>query len=203
MTEVRRALLLSLAVLCGCPNNDRPPGDEAMGVYNLRAEPVSLTCGLPRIPNNFPANGFDFSGTLSRFRDGGAVFLTLDGISRDAGFDGQIAYSTHSAPRTFTLPDGGNCAPTPMECEMRVVETIVVALLSKSQSAALGDKCPANALDGGLPGPDAGASLPGSAATGFDSVRACGDLYEQIVGIGNCDPLCACLLKFRLAGDRK
>lgn len=191
----RRLLLCAVAALAGCLPNDRPPGDEAMGVYNLVADPVSRVCALPDIP----ANSFPFSATLSRFRDGGAVYLTLNGISRDAGFDGQVASSSHSASRTFALADGGSCS----SCEMRVVETIVVALLSKSQSAALGDKCPANALDGGLPGPDAGATLPGSTATGFDSVRACGDLYEQILGTGTCDPACACLLKYRLSGDRK
>lgn len=191
----RLLALLLTAALCGCPNNDRPPGDENMGLYQLRAEPVSIVCGLPDIPNN----GFDFAGTFSRFRDGGAVFLTLNGISRDAGFDGQIASSSHSAPRGFSLPDAGTCAP----CEMRVIETIVVALLSKSQSAAVGDRCPPNPLDGGLPGLDAGVTLPGSTAAGFDSVRACGELYEEIVGTGTCDPLCSCLLKYRVTGDRK
>lgn len=171
-----------------------------MGLYQFRAEPVSVACGLPDIPGH----GFDFAGTFSRFRDGGAVYLTLNGIPRDAGFDGQIVTSSHAASRTFKLPDGGPCAPTP-SCEMRVVETLSVALLSKSQSAAVGDKCPAAPLDGGLPQPqpDAGVTLPGSTETGFDSVRACGDLFEEIVGTGGCDPLCACLLQYRLVGERK
>ena len=190
-----RALpLLLAALLLGCPV-DGPPGDENMGLYQFRAEPLSISCGLPDIPNN----GFDFSGTFSRFRDGGAVFLTLNGLSRDAGFDGQIVTSSHSAPRTFELPDGGHCAP----CEMRVVETMSIALLSKSQSAAVGDRCPDNPLDGGVPGEDAAVTRPGSTVTGFDAVRACGDLFEEIVGTGTCDPLCACLLQYRLVGERK
>lgn len=190
--------LLPLAVcaaLLGCPENERTPGDENMGTYQFHAEPTSLACGLPDIPNN----GFDFTGTFSRFRDGGAVFLTLNEIARDAGFDGQVAYSAHSAPRTFALPDAGSCAP----CQMRVIETIQVALLSKSQSSAVGDKCPPNPLDGGVPGADGGVQLPGSTATGFDSVRACGALSEEITGTGTCDPLCACLLTYRLTGERK
>ena len=194
----RLALLLTSLALMGCPADDGPPGDENMGLYQFRAEPVplSVSCGLPGIPNT----GFDFSGTVSRFRDGGAVFLTLNGISRDAGFDGQIITSSHSAPRTFKLLDGGQCAA---HCDMRVVETLRVALLSQSQNAAVSDRCPANPLDGGVPGVDAGVKRPGSTETGFDSVRACGDLLEDIVGIGMCDPLCSCQLKYKLSGDRK
>lgn len=194
---MKRVLLaLTCCALCGCPAEDAVPGDENMGLYQFHAEPQSLVCGLP----DLPANGFDFAGTYSRFRDGGAVFLTLNGISRDAGFDGQVITSSHSAPRTFKLPDGGSCAP----CEMRVVETIAVALLSKSQSSAVFDRCPADPLDGGLPGPDAGVTLPGSTSTGFDSVRACGTLYEQIISEGvACDPICSCLLQFRVVGERK
>ena len=191
-----RVLLTATAVLlCGCPVNDGVPGNENMGVYQFRAEPVSVACTLPGIADN----GFEFSGTFSRFRDGGATFLTLNGLSRDAGFDGQVVSSSHSAPRSFGLSDGGSCAP----CEMRVVETLSVALLSKSQSAAVGDRCPANPLDGGVPSDDARVTLPGSTATGFDAVRACGELLEQISGTGPCDPACACLLQYRLTGERK
>ncbi len=191
----RRVLILAVFGLCGCPADDGPPGDENMGLYQFRAEPLSLACGLPDIPNA----GFDFAGTLSRFRDGGPVFLTLNGISRDAGFDGQILTSSHAAPRTFKLPDGGSCAP----CQMRVIETLSIALLSKSQSSAVGDRCPPNPLDGGVPSPDSGVTLPGSTQTGFDAVRACGDLYEEITGDGTCDPACACVLKYQLVGERK
>ena len=166
-----------------------------MGLYQFHAEPVSRVCSLP----NLPTVGFDFAGTFSRFRDGGAVFLTLNGIPRDAGFDGQIITSSHSASRGFELPDGGSCKA----CDMKVIETLSVALLSKSQSSAVGDKCPEHPLDGGVPGLDAGVTLPGSTETGFDSVRACGDLLEEIVGEGSCDPLCACLLTYRLEGERK
>jgi hypothetical protein len=34
-------------------------------------------------------------------------------------------------------------------------------------------------------------------------VRACGDVTEEIVGTGTCDPLCACVLTYRLTGERK
>ncbi len=190
----RLSLILTLA-LCGCPVDDSPPGDENMGIYQFRAEPVATSCTLL----NIATNGFDFSGTFSRFRDGGAVYLTLNGISRDAGFDGQVVRSAHSAPRTFTMPDGGMCRP----CEMRVIETFAVALLSKSQNSAVGDTCPGNPLDGGIPSNDAGIRPPGSTETGFDAVRACGDLYEEIVGTPQCDPICACSLQYRLVGERK
>ena len=166
-----------------------------MGLYQFRAEPLARDCSLADIPSY----GFDFPGTFSRFRDGGGVFLSLNGIARDAGFDGQIARSTHSAPRTFTLPDGGQCSPR----DTQMVETLTVALLSSSQSQAVGDRCPGNPLDGGIPGEDAGVQRPGSTPTGFDSVRACGELLEQIVATGDADPLCTCQLRYRLTGDRK
>ncbi len=193
---MRIVFVTAALALCGCPADPGPPGDENMGLYQFHAEPVMISCGLPDISSA----SFDFSGTYSRFRDGGGVFLTINDLSRDAGFDGQVVTSSHSAPRTFKLPDGGTCSTT---CEMRVVETLKVALLSKSQSTAVGDRCPANPLDGGVPNDDAGVRLPGSTETGFDAVRACGDLFEEIVGIGTCDPLCACLLQYRLTGERK
>lgn len=195
---MKPAAVLCLGFCCGCLTQDRPPGDEIMGTYGFHAEWIPAPfCGLPDISTA----SIDFAGTFSRFRDGGAVFLTLNGVPRDAGFDGQIATSTHAAARTFLLPDSGSCAP----CDMKLVETLAVALLSRSQSQALGDRCPSNPLDGGVPGPDAGVTFPGTTPTGFDSVRACGELHEQIVATGACDPLCSagCQLDYVLTGDRR
>ncbi len=196
---MRRWLLLALGV-SACPGTVRPPGDEAMGSYAFHAEwiPTDPACVL----RDVSSSPIDFTGSFSRFRDGGGVFLTLNDVPRDAGFDGQIVTSTHSAPRTFSLADGGTCGG----CQMRLYESLTVALLSKSQSAALGDKCPPNPLDGGIPGPDAGVSLPGSTSTGFDAVRACGILQEHIVGTGSCDPDCnspSCQLDYVLTGARQ
>ena len=128
------ALLLLSALVCACPGSDKPPGDEVMGTYSFRAVGLSAPCGLPDISSE----GFDFTGSLSRFRDGGPVFLILNGVPRPATFDGQIASSSHSAARTFALPDGGDCK----SCEMRLVETLTVALVSQSQSERLGDARP-------------------------------------------------------------
>ena len=191
------SLLPVSLLLCGCPPSDRLPGDENLGTYALTAEGLSAGCGLKDIA----ATGFDFTATVTRFRDGGRAFVTLNGITGDAGFDGQIVSTTRTAARTFTLPDGGNCAPG---CDMRLVESMSFALLSKSQSAALFERCPANPLDGGIPSEDAGVTLPGSTSTGFDSVRVCGELHEDIVGVGSCDPLCnSCQLQYRLTGERR
>ena len=169
-----------------------------MGTYQFRATPVSVACPLPEAVKDSDINGINFAATFSRFSDGGAVLVTLRNVSRAGAFDGQVLTSTYSAPRNFTLPDGGRCA-----CEMRIVETISVALLSKSQSSAVGERCPEAALDGGIPKADAGVSLPGTTQFGFDCVRACGDLVDEVVGDGNCDPLCACSLRYSLVGDRK
>lgn len=188
---------LWLAGCGGCSTDVKPPGDEVMGNYLFHAQGTSKLCSLPDI-----ATAFDFSGTLSRNKDGGGVFLTLNGTIHDAGFDGQIALSINSSATSYGFADGGSCMP----CDMKVTETLVVALLSKSQSAALGDKCPDNPLDGGVPSenPDAGITRPGSTDSGFDAVRACGELHENIGGSGFCDPICnSCVLNYRLTGERK
>ena len=195
---------LACLLLLGCPSAEKPPGDESLGSYGFHAQWISTEppCQLPDI-SSAP---IDFVGTFTRFRDGGGIFLTLNGVPRDAGFDGQIITSTHSATRTFALPDGGSCAP----CEMKLVETLTVALLSKSQedrvSALFGETCPPSPLDGGVPGEDAGVKLPSSAPVGFDAVQACGILEEHIEGSGKCDPLCnseSCKLNYVLTGARQ
>lgn len=187
----------------GCSTDVKPPGDELMGNYLFHAEGTSKVCGLPDI-----VASSDFGATVSRFRDGGAVFLTLNGAVYDAGFDGQIVLSINTRSADYTLVDGGSCAA----CNMKVTETFVVALLSKSQSAKLGEMCPPNPLDGGVPPEDdAGVTLPGTtwsdagSPTGFDAVRACGELLENIGGTAfNCDPVCnSCVLTYRLTGQRQ
>jgi hypothetical protein len=141
-----------------------------------------------------PQNGFAFVGGYSE--DEGKVWLTLGGAVREAEFDGQVASSTHSAPRQFP------------ECECATVtmsETLKVALLSRSQHLAAGSACPPNPLDGGVPAPDpdAGVTPPGRTDRGlFDAVRACGELIDEIVPGDGC--VCAgCTVRYSVEGRRK
>lgn len=204
----RLALALSsLLAACDCGGSGPSfPGDENLGSYALHAEGLFAACTLPDLPVSF-----DFQATLSRFRDGGLVFVTLNGASFDAGFDGQIIKYTQTASDSFYLADGGTC-----QCTMKVQNTLTLALLSASQSRALGEMCPDDALDGGVPGDnldggsledagDGGIRLPQRKADGgFDAVRACGELHKTISGTGFCDSNCySCKLVYRITGPRQ
>lgn len=187
--------MMAVSLLAGCPGDVRPLGDENMGTYVFQAQPQVVACQL-----SINADPFTFSGTMSRYRDGGHAFLLLQGINRDAGFDGQVFVSAHTAASALE-----ECKP----CTTQVQETITVALLSKSQSDALGGKCPANPLDGGVPAPnDAGINGPGSTDKGFDSVRACGEMSDVIIATAaqgeTCPEKCtACSFRYQLTGERQ
>lgn len=193
-------LLLLVASLClsGCEGGTlKPPGDELIGTFSLNSKGIFSACSLP----GFPAN-YDFEGTFSQLTDGGGTFFTVGSEQFAASFDGQFASYGQTLAREFQLADGGNCG----QCEMKQVQTATLALLSESQSRALGDDCPATALDGGVPGADedAGITLPRRIDGGFDAVRACGELQVLITGEGFCDPACySCRLQYRVSGPRR
>jgi hypothetical protein len=162
-----RILLLTFGLFAaGCSADTPPPGDEILGAYDFTATPLTYDCALVDVPDG----GFTFTATLSRFRDAGTAFFTLGGVSRDAGWDGQIFTSPASAPRVFS--DCSSCSTT-------LDELFSVALLSRSQNAAAQELCPANALDGGLPSGEL-IVRPDSSPSGFDAVRACGELNEAV-----------------------
>ena len=179
----------------GCGSDVKPPGDQVMGTFRLHAKGTFAACSLPGM-----VAAYDFDGTFSRFLDGGRVFFTVDGVSYDGAFDGQIGSYGSTDARSFQLADGGSCSP----CEMKVVQTGKVALLSKSQSKAVGDLCPPSPFDGGVPrDEDAGITLPSTTDAGFDAVLACGEMVVNILGEGFCDPSCySCRLQYRLTGER-
>lgn len=187
-------LLLSSAAVAACTADKPPPGDEILGAYDFTATPLVLDCALVDVPDG----GFTFTATLSRFRDAGAAFFTLGGVSRDAGWDGQIFTSPGSAPRVFS--ECSSCATT-------LEEQLAVALLSRSQNAAAQEVCPANPLDGGLPTGEL-VTKPDSSPAGFDAVRACGELSEAVrtTGVtdaGGCPAACnQCRLRYTLTGVR-
>lgn len=192
----RAALALAL-LLSGCPTV-APPG-EPMGQYALTATPVEReACELEEISGA----EFSFQAVLSGDRDGGRGWVTLNGYTREGTWDGQVLTSEASASRVFVACGG---------CATRLVETLSVALLSRSQSDAVQSQCPPNPLDGGVPAPnpDAGLFPPAQSMSGFDSVLVCGELVTYVVAEveedgGACDPRCSgCRVRYQLRGDRR
>ncbi len=194
---------LTWCLATGCPAT-RAPGDVDLGTYEMHADPVSFEgCELPDAGEGVDAGfllapaGFDFEATFSLEADSGRAFMTIGATARDAGWDGQVLDSTASAQRQFTT-----CAA----CTTVVTETLVVALLSRSQAEPGALACPANPLDGGTPPPDdAGVTGPGLTDAGFDSVLACGELHATVVADGGaCPDVChTCATSFSLQGRRK
>ena len=218
VTPMRAAACAALfVVLAGCPALPPPPGDEKLGEYTIAAEPVraledggvgalrpdgGLWCPLVDIA---PAP-FRFSATVTRESSTGQAWLTLGGgYPRDAGWDGQVVDSSAAVRRLF--PSCGGCRPT------IATERIRFALMSRSQSEAVGRACPANPLDGGVPappGPDGGITGPVPTAEGFDALYACGELEFSVAlqDAGPPEPDCApgcddCVVNYTLVGERR
>jgi len=178
-----------------------------MGAFHFSAQPLLLADGGwdMNCPYNDPSDDipdggtFAFDGTLSWDPTSGQTWFTFQGGTWDAGFDGQNVIASGSAARTFAAC----CAA------VQLVETMDVALLSVSQTQAVGGGCPANPLDGGVPAPnDAGITAPGSTPVGFDALLACGTLTDQVAlgsGAASCDAgLCvACTWRYSVSGVRR
>jgi hypothetical protein len=181
-----------------------------MGSYRLTASGAVGDCAFP--DGSVSLAPFTFTFALSTGSpDASDVTLTLDGCEsrasdcpRAATWDGQLLASTASAPRTIV-----GCA-----CAFTVTETIDLALLSRSQSAAVGGVCPAAALDGGVPAPnDAGILAPSLGDGGFDSILACGTLAVGYAPSSDggaasdgglpCGGCAACTERFALIGARR
>lgn len=185
----------------GC-NASRVPGDEVMGTVQFHAEPFEVSCTNLTELSNAP---FDFQATLSHNRGTSEAFVTLNGFSRSASFDGQVLTSVQSATRFFE-----ECKECP---HLLVEETLTVSLLSKSQSDVAGGDCPAAPLDGGVAQPDGGNGVTGPGTTeqgGFDMLRACGELVDVVragpdAGDDNekCAACVGCLMKSTLKGTRQ
>ncbi len=188
--------LLALAWL-GCPA-PIPPGDVAMGQYAMTASgAVREACALDEV------NGadFTFNTTLTRDSASQTAWVTLNGYSREGTFDGQVVSSQAEATRVFV-----KCA----KCSTRVVETISVSVLSRSQNEAANRVCPENPLDGGvITKLDAGIVPPGLTTQGYDAVRLCGELTTTVVALGiadggACEPECSgCAVRYQLRGERR
>lgn len=210
----RGALVLALgcAAWLGCPPPPLP-GDQPMGTYAMSAtggvrgflgdagagEPDAgaPTCELVEIT----ADDFTFDAVLTRDSTSERAWVTLNGYSSEGTFDGQVLTRQTEASRVFAA-----CS----KCSTRVVETMTVAVLSRSQIEAAGGQCPAHALDGGVAAPDdAGITGPRQTPQGYDAVRLCGELTTLVVadGLGDggaCDPMCGgCTVGYQLRGERR
>lgn len=214
---MRGRLVVVLAVLSACEVLPPLPGSESLGAWSISAEPVrglpdggagellpdgALRCPLPEV-SQAP---FRFDARITQDPASGHTWLSLGGgYPRDAGWDGQVLDSVASVRRLF--PSCGACPVT------LATERITVALLSRSQSEAVGRQCPADALDGGVPappGPDGGLRAPGQTAEGFDALYACGELVfsvatsEPAAPESGCAPGCdGCVVRYTLAGERR
>lgn len=183
-----------------------------MGTFRFQAGEAQRSCPFQEVPQD---GGFAFEGILSREPgETGAdqtAYFTINGIGREGTFNGQVFEATALAPRRFELV---NCTS-----EFQVEETLRVAVLSESQSRALGDRCPDDTLamlqPGGVPvDPDAGILPPGEREGVFDAIRVCGVLVEVISPQGVCEAVdggtggdpdagANCLLVYRVEGVRK
>ncbi len=97
---------------------------------------------------------------------------------------------------------------------MHVVETLRMVVLSRSQRDALGDECPADPFaPGAIPAPGSAPGIvgPSETAEGFDAVKTCGVLVDEIVTGDGCtcglsdDTRTAggCKITYPLVGDRQ
>lgn len=190
-----------LLLLAACPVVT-PPGDERMGQYGITATSVEReACALQEIARDGGGYDFAFEAVLTRESTSDKAWMTLSGYSREGTWDGQVLTTEAAASRVFV-----DCS----ECATKLVETISVAVLSRSQNEALQGQCPPNPLDGGVPtAADGGISLPGPSSTGYDAVRLCGELVTRVVAEGTqdggaCDPRCSgCSARYQLRGERR
>lgn len=214
------AIALLASSLWGCPAVP-PPGDLPMGQYAVRAtggvvgflfdagdQPADAgpDGGVPPAPQcelvEVTGADFEFNATLTRESTSERAWITLNTYSREGTFDGQVLRTQAEASRVFVA-----CG----KCSTRVVETLDVAVLSRSQNEALMGACPENALDGGVPAPnpDAGILPPGKTAQGYDAVRLCGELTTVVVALGQvdggaCERGCGgCTVRYQLRGERR
>lgn len=205
--STRRLLLLAapaLALGAACFSEPSYPGNQVLGTFRFTATLDRQRTNCPVVGADAGVDGgfalvegsgttFTFDGTFSRDADGGAGWFTLQGFSRDAGYD--IAAQTVESKHRASLPVTG-CPGAQLD------ETLRAVLLSNSQDTAVGRRC-SGLGDGGTPpvDPDAGIVPPGANENGYDVERACGTLTDDFLPGSNtaCTP---CAAVYSLEGER-
>jgi hypothetical protein len=205
--KARVALVVALAA-SACPA-PQLPGDQNMGTWSMTVEFADRSpgCTLSELPALLLDGGrpdpFGFEMVLTRDSTSDVAWMTLAGLSRQGTFDGQYFSNTAEASRVFT-----ECA----KCQTRMIERIDVAVLSRSQADALAGSCPANPLDFGvvpMPTADGGIVLPHQTPLGYDALRLCGEMSNEIVADGAldggaCPDECnGCFISYTVRGERR
>ncbi len=188
---------MALLALVACQSNPTING-QLIGSFTFSATPVSSDCSFAAVPPLGDGGSFTFDAILSRDPASTKAFMRVGNVERDAGFDGQLFVSQASALRHF-IECGSNCD------SVTLTETLRVVLLSSSQDTAVGNSCPPNALDGGVPAgsPDGGISPPCPSPDSCDVVRACGELIDVVIPDGGSCQCAGCTLSSRVEGERK
>jgi hypothetical protein len=201
MTFRRRLALLilpALAVVVACFSDPVYPGDQLLGTFQFEAtvDRQRTTCDLsgPDFARLGDGGTFRFEGTFSRNANESTGWLTVQGFSRDAGYEGQRVVSLHRTAAQLASC-GTNCEGTQIE------ETLNVILLSNSQDHLIGRRC-SGLVDGGVP-EDGGAQPPGPTPNGYDVQRACGTLMDDFIpGTRNCTCTKPCRAVYTVEGTR-
>ncbi|SET77802.1 hypothetical protein [Stigmatella erecta] len=197
--NLRRLVLLVAALIAAaaCMTDPVFPGDQVLGTFRFEAtvDRQRTTCDLkgPDFTSLTDAGTFTFEGTLSRNADQPQGWFTVQGYSRDAGFDGGRVVSVHKA-ETRPPSCGASCEGAAVE------EALDVLLLSNSQDTLIGRRC-SGLVDGGVP--DGGGTQPGPTPTGYDVERACGTLTDDFIpGKTNCTCTAPCRAFYTVEGTR-
>ncbi len=191
---------LSLSLVLACEGETALPGDEVIGRFRFTAELVDRgQCTFSEVPEG---GRFEFEGTFSRNPRGDGAWFSVSGENQAGTWDGQRFAAKHTAPRRFEKGDCDN--------RFLVTEQLHVAVLSASQDTALGGECPEDGAAllkaGSVPvDADAGVTAPGPEDTGYDAVRACGQLTHRITPVAapTCEKFKECTLLWRVTGGRR
>lgn len=189
-----------VVVAVSCFSNPQVPGNEVLGTFRFDAtiDWSRTTCnasdgGIVTIGD---AGTLLFEGTYSRDQGGDAGWLTTQGFSRNAQYDGQRAVSVQKV--TAALAGcGSSCEGSAIE------ETLDALLLSSSQDDLIGRKCAGLLSDGGIPESDGGVQPPGPTPNGYDVQRACGTLTDDFIpGTKSCTCTVGCKAVYTVEGTR-
>ncbi|WP_164015638.1 hypothetical protein [Pyxidicoccus trucidator] len=186
----------AVAAAMACYSDPVYPGNQVLGTFRFEArlDPARTTCdaSVRDFAQLDDAGLFRFEGTFSRDTDAGTGYLTVQGFSRDAGYEGQGVTSTlrATAPRASC---GSGCEDSAIE------ETLKVTLFSDSQARTLNRDCKLH--DGGIPE----GTPPAPTENGYDVSLACGSLTDVFLpGTRNCNcQPSTCTTAYTIQGARR
>ncbi|MCL2178017.1 MAG: hypothetical protein FWC28_08940 [Proteobacteria bacterium] len=169
-------LLCSAALLLGLACTAPLPGVVDVGLFDFSASAVLIEAECR--PDMADESGFRFKGRFrleSNLSDG---YFIYGSIHRAAQFDGQNMVSVYVAERSFV----SGCEV----CNIDVVETLNVVLLSKTQNELLDGQCPRRAWVEGIFA-EGGGSEPfvGFAPNELEAAHACGVALREGIPVAD------------------